>query len=125
MPSIVSPADDDEDPGVRLLRGSVFLPADSEASGGRRGFPGTGSGESTGFPDDIGISETSFESAGRTVPAGTTAGFRGWSAEAGTSGFGREQSKSQRQQAQGDELLADGTDREAAAGRTAKSDEAS
>src|SRR5258707_509975 len=67
----------------------VCHPADSEAYGGRRGFPGTGSGESTGFPDDIGISETSFESAGRTVPAGTTAGFRGWSAEAGTSGFGR------------------------------------
>src|SRR5260370_5619814 len=115
-PTTVSPAHDDEDPGVRLLRGSVFLPADSEASGGRRGFPGTGSGESTGFPDDIGISETSFESAGRTVPAGTTAGFRGWSAEAGTSGFGREQSKRQRQQAQGDEVMEDGRAREAAAG---------
>src|SRR5258707_13679487 len=29
-PTTVSPAHDDEDPGVRLLRGSVFLPADSE-----------------------------------------------------------------------------------------------
>jgi len=34
---------DDEDAGVWLLRGSVFLSPDSETSGGRRGFPGIGS----------------------------------------------------------------------------------
>jgi len=33
----VSPAHDDQDPAVRVLRGGVFLSPDSETSGGRRG----------------------------------------------------------------------------------------
>ncbi|PYU54678.1 MAG: hypothetical protein DMG55_30685 [Acidobacteria bacterium] len=61
-------------------------------------------------------SETSFESAGRTIPAGVTPGVRGGSAEVGTCGFGWEQGKGQRDQAQGHELWTDGGDREAAAG---------
>jgi len=44
---------------------------------------------------------------------------------AGTSGFGWEQSKSQREQAQGDELWTDGGDREAAAEGSARVVEAS
>src|SRR5882762_6549414 len=73
----------------------------------------------------IGFSETSFASAGRTIPAGVTPGVRGGSAEVGTCGLGWEQSKSQREQAQGHELWTDGGDREAAAGGSARVDEAS
>src|SRR5882762_9274953 len=78
-----------------------------------------------GNPDHIGFSETSFESAGRTVPAGVAPGVRDGSAEVGTSGFGWEQSKSQREQAQGHELWTDGGGREAAAGGSARVVEAS
>src|SRR5208282_234104 len=116
---------DGEDSGVWLLRGSVFLSPDSEASGGRRGFPGIGSRQSAGFSDHIGFSETSFESAGRTVPAGVAPGVRDGSAEVGTSGCGWEQSKSQREQAQGHELWTDGGGREAAAEGSARVVEAS
>jgi hypothetical protein len=98
------------------LRGSVFLSPDSETSGGRCGFPGIGSRQPAGFPDHSGFSETSSESAGRTVPAGVTPGVRGGRTEVGTGGLGWEQSKSQRKQAQGDELWTDGGDREAFAG---------
>src|ERR1700730_7161154 len=121
----VSPANDDQDSGVWLLRGSVFLSPDSEAPGGRCGFPRIGRRQSARFPHHIGFSETSFESAGRTVPAGATAGVRDGSAEVGTSGFGWEQSKSQREQTQGHELWTDGGDREAAEGGSARVVEAS
>src|SRR5437016_5688754 len=77
------------------------------------------------IPDHSGFSETSFASAGKTVPAGITPGVRGGSAEVGTCGSGWEQSKSQREQAQGDELWADGGEREATAGGSEKVDEAS
>src|SRR5258705_3596630 len=77
------------------------------------------------IPHHIGFSKTSFENARRTVPAGVTAGVRDGSAEVGTSGFGWEQSKSQREQAQGHELWTDGGDREAAAEGSARVVEAS
>src|SRR5260221_6883737 len=102
-----------------------FLSPDSEAPDGRRGFPSIGCRQSAGFSDHIGFSETSFESAGRTIPAGVSPGVRGGSAEVGTCGLGWEQSKSQREQAQGHELWTDGGDREAAAGGSARVDEAS
>src|SRR5438445_9456592 len=76
-------------------------------------------------PDPIGLSEESFASVERTVPAGVTAGVRGGRAEAGKGGLGWEQSKSQREQAQGHELWTDGGDREAAAKRSAGVVEAS
>ena len=69
-----------------------------------------------GFPDHSGFSETSFASAGSTVPAGVTPGVRGGRTEVGTGGLGWEQSKSQRKQAQGHELWTDGGDRAALAG---------
>src|SRR6266481_672385 len=123
--SVIESVYDEEDFGVWLLRGSVFLSPDSEAPGGRCGFPRVSRRQSAGFPDHIGFSETSFESAGRTVPAGVTTGVRDGSAEVGTSGFGWEQSKSQREQAQGHELWTDGGGREAVAGGSARVVEAS
>ena len=63
-------------------------------SGGRRGFPSLGSRQSAGCPDHSGFSETSFASAGNTVPAGVTSGVRGGRTEVGTGGLGWEQSKS-------------------------------
>src|SRR5260370_20748915 len=116
---------DDEDPAVWVLRGGVFLSPDSETFGGRCGIPSVGSRQSARFSDHIGFSETSFESAGKTVPTGITPGVRGGSAEVGTRGSGWEQSKSQREQAQGDELWADGGEREAVAGGSEKVDEGS
>src|SRR5258705_13968267 len=58
----------------------ILLYGYSETSGGRRGFPGIGSRQSAGFPDHIGFSESSFESARRAVSAGVTPGVRGGSA---------------------------------------------
>jgi len=52
--------------------------------------------------------------------ADVTPGVRDGSAEVGTSGFGWEQSKSQREQAQGHDLWTDGGGREAAAGGSAR-----
>jgi hypothetical protein len=52
--------------------------------------------------------------------ADVTPGVRDGSAEVGTSGFGWEQSKSQREQAQGHELWTDGGGRDAAAGGSAR-----
>jgi len=61
---------------------SVFLSPDSETSGGRRGFPSVGPATSR-ISGHSGFSETSFASAGKTVPAGVTPGVRGGSAEVG------------------------------------------
>src|SRR5450631_1411314 len=49
-PAAVPSADDDEDSGLCLLRGGIFLAPDPEASGGRRRFLGVGCGEPAGLP---------------------------------------------------------------------------
>src|ERR1700728_321840 len=44
-PTSVSSSDDDQDPGLWLLRGGLFVPEDPEAIGGGCRFSSLGSGE--------------------------------------------------------------------------------
>src|ERR1700694_1159102 len=115
-PAAVPSADDDEDSGLWLLRGGIFLAPDPEAFGGRRRFSGVGGGEPAGLPHHIGFSEASSEGAGRAIPAGVTNHIGDGNDEAGPRGAARQQGEGQREQAQGDELWTDARDREAAAG---------
>src|ERR1019366_5659208 len=111
----LSPADDDEDPALRLLRGGIFVAQDPEAIGGGRRFSSIGSGESAGLPHHCGLSETSSEGAGRAVPADVTADVRDRGDEVGAGGPGWEQGEGPREQAQSDELQTDEGNREAVA----------
>ena len=114
--SAISPAHDDQDPGLRLLRGGILVAEDPKAVGGGCRFSSIGSGESTGLPHHLGFSEAAFEGVGRTVPADVTADVRDWDDEVGSGGTGREQGEGQREQAQSHELRADEGNREAIAG---------
>src|SRR5882762_9366168 len=53
----VPSADDGQDLDVWVLCGSVFLAADTEETEGGYRVSGVGSGEPTGFPNDLGVSE--------------------------------------------------------------------
>ena len=74
-------------------------------------------GNEPDFRTICGVSEASFEGAGRTVPADVTADVRDRDNEVGAGGTGREQGEGQREQAQSHELRADEGNREAITGR--------
>ncbi len=113
-------ADDDQDPGLWLLRGSIFVAQDPEALGGGRGVSSIGGGKSSGLPHHFGFSKASFEGAGRVVPADVTADVRDRGDEVGAGSTGWEQGEGQCEQAQSHELWADEGNREAVAGGSAE-----
>src|SRR6266404_2749206 len=86
----VSSAHDDQDPALRVLRGSVFVAQDPEAIGGRRSLSRVGGRESTRFPNHLGFSEAAPKSVGRDVPAAVTADAGDGNHEAGAGGAGWE-----------------------------------
>src|SRR5229473_668416 len=88
--SAIESAYDDQDPALRLLRGSVFVAQDPEAFGGRRCLSCVGGRESTRFPDHLGFSEATPQGAGRAVPADVTADAGDGDDEAGAGGAGWE-----------------------------------
>src|SRR6266446_9915739 len=84
----VSSAHDDQDPALRVLRGSVFVAQDPEAIGGRRCLSRVGGRESTRFSNHLGFSKTTPKGAGRAVPADVTADAGDGDDEAGAGGVG-------------------------------------
>ena len=116
----VSSADDDQDPGLWVLRGSIFVAQDPEAIGGGRSFSSVGSGEPAGLPHHFGFPEASSEGAGRDVPADVTADVRDGDDEIGAGSTGREQGGRPAQAAQSHELWTDEGNREATAGGSAE-----
>src|ERR1022692_3055303 len=77
------------------------------------GVSGVGSGEPTGFQNDFGLSEATSGGAARVIRSSVADRVAGGDDEAGAGGVGWEESESQREQAQGDELRADEGRREA------------
>src|ERR1017187_2978455 len=63
----VPSADDDQDFDLWLLCRGVFLAPDAEEVERGCRFSGVGSGERTGFPNDLGFSEAASEGAARVI----------------------------------------------------------
>src|ERR1017187_1493269 len=63
----VSSADDEQDSDLWVLCGRVFLAPDAEEVERGCGVSGVGSGEPTGFPNDLGLSQAASGGAARVI----------------------------------------------------------
>src|SRR5713226_3750449 len=103
-PAALRSADDDQSAGIRLLRGSVQFTTDRAPAGGRHRVPGPGGGQSTELPHHLRFPKDSPEDLGGSVRTGFEDCSGSGSHEGGPCGGGWDESQSQRQQAQSDEL---------------------